>query len=82
MPEAEVQVRDVKAVDTKAGNTRFVLIDEQGKEYSTFKEQIGAKLAGLEGRRARITFHEQERDRSTNVYLDDVQPLHEPAARG
>jgi hypothetical protein len=75
MPETEVHVRDVKAVDTRAGNTRFVLVDDQGKEYSTFKEQIGAKLAGLEGRRARITFHEHERERLTNVYLDDVQPL-------
>jgi hypothetical protein len=75
MPEAEVHVRDVRAVDTKAGNTRFVLVDDQGNEYSTFKEQIGTKLAGLEGKRARIKFHEQERDRFTSVYLDDVQPL-------
>jgi hypothetical protein len=75
VPEDEVRVADVKALKTKSGNTRFVLIDDRGKEYSTFKEQIASKLSGLEGRRARITYHEQERDGFTNVYLDDVQPL-------
>ena len=75
MPEADVQVQDVKAFKTRSGNTRFVLVDDQGKEYSTFKEQIAAKLPGLEGRRARIKFHEQERDGFTNVYLDGVEPL-------
>jgi hypothetical protein len=81
MPEAEVRVSAVKELKTKNGNTRFVLVDDQGKEYSTFKEQIGAKLPGLEGKRARITFHEQERDGFTNVYLDDVEPL-EVSAEG
>jgi hypothetical protein len=50
-------------------------VDDQGNEYSTFKEQIAAKLPGLEGSRARITFHEQQRDGFTNVYLDDIEPL-------
>jgi hypothetical protein len=75
MPEAEVRVSEVKAFKTRSGNTRFVLVDDAGKEYSTFKEAIAAKLPGLEGRRARITFHEQERDGFTNVYLDGVDPL-------
>jgi hypothetical protein len=79
VPEAEVRVSEVRAFKTKARNTRFVLVDAQGKEYSTFKEQIAAKLPGLEGRRARITFHEQQRDGFTNVYLDAVAPLDEPA---
>jgi hypothetical protein len=77
MPENEVQVKDVKAFRTKSGNTRFVLVDDQGTEYSTFREQIAAKLQGLEGRRARIKYHEQERDGFTNVYLDAVEPLGE-----
>src|ERR671937_2071126 len=80
MPEAEVRVADVKAFKTKSGNTRFVLVDDDGNEYSTFKEQIAAKLPGLEGKRARIKYHEQQRDGFTNVYLDAVEPLDEPAA--
>ena len=82
MPEAEVRVSEVKAFKTRSGNTRFVLIDDEGKEYSTFKEPIAAKLPGLEGRRARIKFHEQERDGFTNVYLDAVEPLEEAHAAG
>ena len=31
-----------------------------------------------EGRKARITFHEQQRGNFTNVYLDAVEPLEEP----
>jgi hypothetical protein len=77
MPEAEVRVSDVKAFKTKSGNTRFVLVDDQGNEYTTFKEAIAAKLPGLEGKRARIKFHEQERDGFTNVYLDAVEPIAE-----
>ncbi len=79
MPEADVRVRDVKAFKTKSGNTRFVLVDDQGTEYSTFREQIAAKLQGLEGRRARIKYHEQARDGFTNVYLDAVEPLDDAA---
>lgn len=77
MPEVEVRVAEVKAFKTRSGNTRFVLADDQGNEYSTFKEAIAAKLPGLEGRRARIKYHEQERDGFTNVYLDAVEPLEE-----
>ncbi|MFL5952351.1 MAG: hypothetical protein ACJ74M_12170 [Gaiellaceae bacterium] len=75
MPEADVRVADVKAFKTRSGNTRFVLVDDQGNEYSTFKEAIAAKLPGIEGRRARIKYHEQDRDGFTNVYLDAVEPL-------
>ena len=80
MPETEVRVRDVKAFKTKSGNTRFVLMDDEGNEYTTFKETIAAKLPGLEGRRARIKFHEQQRDGFTNVYLDAVEPLDDNGA--
>lgn len=83
MPETEVRVSDVKAFKTRSGNTRFVLVDDEGNEYSTFKEPIAAKLPGLEGRRARIKYHEQERDGYTNVYLDSVEPLEDaPDAAG
>jgi hypothetical protein len=80
MPEAEVLVSEVKALKTKSGNTRFVLVDGDGNEYSTFKEPIAAKLPGLQGRRARIKFHEQKRDGFTNVYLDAVESIDEEGA--
>jgi hypothetical protein len=75
MPEAEVHVSEVKAIRTKSGNTRFVLIDDAGNEYSTFKENVASSLPGLKGRRARIKFHEQERNGFTNVYLDSAEPV-------
>jgi hypothetical protein len=80
MPEADVRVAEVKAFKTKSGNTRFVLVDDEGNEYSTFKEAIAAKLPGVEGRRARIKYHEQEREGFTNVYLDAVEPLEKERA--
>lgn len=80
MPETQVRVNEIKAFKTRSGNTRFVLVDDEGKEYSTFKEAIAAKLPGLEGRRVRITFHEQQRDGFTNVYLDAVEPLEQEHA--
>lgn len=82
MPEEEVRVAEVKAFETKSGNTRFVLVDDHGKEYSTFKGHIAAKLPGLEGKRVRITWHEQQHDGFANVYLDDVEPLDSPDQSG
>jgi hypothetical protein len=79
MPEAEVRA-EVKALKTRSGNTRFVLVDDAGNEYSTFKENVAAGLPGLEGKRARIRFHEQQRDGFTNVYLDAVEALEEDEA--
>ena len=78
MAESEIRVAEVKALKTRSGNTRFVVVDDEGNEYSTFKEHIAQKLPGLAGKRARIKFHEQTRDGFTNVYLDDVEPLTEP----
>jgi hypothetical protein len=73
----EVHVAEVKAHETRSGNTRYVLVDEDGNEYSTFREPIARKAVEAEGRRARIRFHEQERNGFTNVYLDAVEPLEE-----
>jgi len=78
MPEREVQVDEVKAFKTQSGNTRFVLRADDGSEYTTFKEPIAKQAVAVEGRRARITFHEQERNGFTNVYLDKVEALDEP----
>ena len=82
MPEEEVLVRDVKALQTRGGNTRFVLIDEQGREFSTFKEDVAAGLPELKGLRARIRYHEVQRGQYTNVYLDAVDALEEPLPEG
>jgi hypothetical protein len=73
----EVHVAEVRAHETRSGNTRYVLVDEDGNEYSTFREPIARKAVEAEGRRARIRFHEQERNGFTNVYLDAVEPLEE-----
>jgi hypothetical protein len=78
MAEKEVDVREVQAFKTQSGNTRFVLRDEEGAEYTTFKEAIAKQAVAAEGRRARIEFHEQQRNGFTNVYLDRVEVLDEP----
>lgn len=79
MPEAEVHVARVDAHKTQSGNTRFVLVDGAGREYTTFKEPIARQAVAAEGRRARISFHEQQRGTFTNVYLDAVEVLPDEA---
>ena len=75
MPDSVVTVAEVKAFKTQSGNTRFVLRDGEGREYTTFREQIARDAVAAEGRKARITFHEQQRGNFTNVYLDAVEAL-------
>jgi hypothetical protein len=75
MPEAEVFVERVEGRKTQSGNTRFVLVDDSGREYTTFKEPIARQARAAERRRARITFHEQQKGSFTNVYLDSVELL-------
>ena len=82
MAEAVVTVAEVKAFRTQSGNTRYVLRDDEGREYTTFREQIARDAVAAEGRRARISFHEQQRGGFTNVYLDRVQPLGPEGAEG
>ena len=72
--EAEVDVREVRRVETRSGSTRFVLEDGHGNEDTTFREGISEAAEALAGRRAVITFHEEERGRYRNVYLDSVAP--------
>jgi hypothetical protein len=73
--EKEVHVTEVKALKTKSGNTRFVLKDEEGNEYTTFREGIARQALAAEGGRARIECHGEQRNGYTNVYLDKVEPL-------
>ena len=72
--EADITVESVKAVESRSGNTRYVLRDGDGREYTTFRPKIGKEAAGYEGGRARITFHEEERNGFHNVYLDAIEP--------
>jgi hypothetical protein len=73
--EAEILIRKVEEVETRTGKTRYVVRDEDGREYTTFRPQIGREAARFEGRRARIGFHEQERNGFQNVYLDAISPV-------
>jgi hypothetical protein len=75
--EKIVRVEEVKGFQTKSGNTRFVLVDEDGDEYTTFRESIARNALEAEGKRARIEYHEQQRNGFTNVYLDKVELLPE-----
>lgn len=72
----------VQIDETRRGNRRFVLRDAEGKEYTTFRPQIGEEAASYEGGRAHITFHEEERNGFTNVYLDGISPASERPAGG
>jgi hypothetical protein len=82
MTERDVHVAEVRAFKTQSGNTRFVLRADDGSEYTTFKEAIAKQALAAEGRRARIEFHEQERNGFTNVYLDRVVPIEEDGGQG
>jgi hypothetical protein len=73
--EATVIVKRIEAHKTRSGNTRFVLIDDSGREYTTFKEPVARQAIAAEGKRAQIQFHETQKGAFTNVYLDAVEPL-------
>jgi hypothetical protein len=77
MADQIVVVERVEAHKTQSGNTRFVLVDDSGREYTTFKEPIARQALAAEGKRARIEFHETQKGNYTNVYLDAVEPLGE-----
>ncbi len=76
----DVTVERVEEHRTRSGNTRYVLRDADGNEYTTFKTDIGTQARRAEGRRARIEYHETQRGEWTNVYLDAVELLEDDAA--
>jgi len=82
--EKEVHVAEVNAFKTRSGNTRFVLKDDEGNEYTTFREAIARQALAAEGGRARIECHEEQRNGFTNVYLDAAEALEttEPQSAG
>ena len=77
---ADVRIAAVEEAQTRSGHTRFVVTDDSGNEYTTFREQIGAAAKAAEGRHARIEYHETQRNGFTNVYLDKVEPAPNPHA--
>ncbi len=75
-----MNIAKVMTFETRTGNTRYVLQDGDGNEYTTFRESIGNAAKGLEGRRARIEYHESQKGQYTNVYLDSVEAAPEEPA--
>lgn len=73
---------EVRTNETRGGNTRYVARDGEGREYTTFREEIGEQARRLAGRRVRICFHEEQRGPYTNVYLDEIQEAGDPAGSG
>jgi hypothetical protein len=71
--EALITIESVQRLQTRGGNTRYVVRDAAGDEYTTFREGIGEAAADLEGRRARVEYHEERRGQYRNVYLDKVE---------
>ncbi len=78
--EIEARVASVEQTQTRNGNTRYVVRDDEGREFTTFRPAIGDQAAKFEGRRARIEFHEEERNGFHNVYLDSIAEA--PEAEG
>jgi hypothetical protein len=75
--ETTTTLDSVRTAQTRGGNDRYVVRDAEGNEYTTFREHIGERARQLQGRRVRITYHEEQRDRYKNVYLDAVEPTEE-----
>jgi hypothetical protein len=76
--ETETTITAVERSETRNGNTRFVVRDADGREYTTFRPSIGEQAERNQGKRATLEYHEQERNGFQNVYLDAVKPTAEP----
>jgi hypothetical protein len=82
MPEDTIKVAEVQVAETRTGTKRFVVKADDGREFTTFRERIGADAEAARGRRARVKFHEQQKGQYTNVYLDEIEALPEEAGAG
>jgi hypothetical protein len=80
--DADVVIRSVATDETRNGNTRWTVTDEDGRKYTTFRPAIGQAAEQAEGSRARISYHEEERNGFRNVYLDRVEPIADPPPSG
>jgi hypothetical protein len=81
--QADVTVTEVERIETRTGKVRWVLRDETGREFTTFRPRIGEEAERHRGKRARIEFHEEDRNGFQNVYLDAITPAAEqPESEG
>jgi hypothetical protein len=71
--DADVVITSVRVDETRNGNRRWT-VSAGGSEYTTFRPAIGQAAEQAQGSRARISFHEEERNGFRNVYLDKVEP--------
>jgi hypothetical protein len=82
--DAVIKVEEVEKHETRNGNTRYVVRDEEAHEYVTFRPQIGKDAETYKGQTAHIRFHEEQRGGFKNVYLDaidqEIEPLEQPGA--
>src|SRR3954451_9183801 len=76
--DADVLITSVKIDETRNGNTRWTVTDEDGGKYTTFRPAIGHAAERAEGSRARVSYHEEDRNGFHNVYLDKVEPAPAP----
>ena len=60
--ETETTITAVERSETRNGNTRFVVRDADGREYTTFRPSIGEQAERNQGKRATLEYHEQERN--------------------
>jgi hypothetical protein len=72
--DADIQVDAVERKQTRNGNTRWVVSDADGREFTTFRPHIGEAAERVRGQRARVQFHEEDRNGFRNVYLDAIEP--------
>jgi hypothetical protein len=73
--ETVTTIESVRSVETRGGNTRYVVKDSDGNEYTTFREAIGRRAQELDGARVRIHYHEEQRGQYKNVYVDKLEPV-------
>jgi hypothetical protein len=77
--EVLTKLTDVRSLQTRNGNTKYVARDSDGHEYTTFREEIGSRAQKLQGKPVRISYHEEQRGQYTNVYLDEVERVEDSA---
>jgi hypothetical protein len=80
--ETETTISSVERTATRNGNTRWVVRDADGREYTTFRPGIGELAERNQGKPATLEYHEQERNGFQNVYLDAVKPAPDKPADG
>ncbi len=73
--DAVVDVTEVETHSTRSGAVRYVVRASDGREFTTFREEIGRQAERLRGTRAQVAFHEAQHGRFTNVYLDAISAV-------